>query len=67
MAFIVPILKPLPEDAARETAERMLAEYEDEMVRLNPRWFLPLGVNRRWWHFFSVKIEHPHTCTSEGR
>lgn len=35
------------------------AEYCDEMVRLNPRNFLPVGVLRRWWHW---KLQHPRTA-----
>lgn len=27
--------------------------------KTNPTWMLPLGVKRRWWHFF--KKEHPFT------
>lgn len=58
MRAITPYMKPVPPGADRATRERMFLEYVDELVRLNPRLYLPLGVKRRWWH---LKLEHPRT------
>ena len=61
MPYIPPI-KPLPPNADAETRRRAYWEYVDLCVATNPSWFLPVGVKKRWWHFF--KIEHPETSRS---
>lgn len=52
-------MKQLPLNANDETRRKMYNEYIDLYVAMNSSWFLPIGVRKRWWHFF--KIEHPRT------
>lgn len=52
-------MKSVPQGATKEQCQQMYWRYVDEMVALNPRSFLPVGVRKRWWHFF--KLEHPRT------
>lgn len=35
----------------------MYVEHVGEIVRCNRQYFLPPGVEKRWWHFF--KSEYP--------
>ena len=63
MPYIPPI-KPLPPNADADTRVRMYWEWVDECVDMNPSYFLPVGVKKRWWHF--LKIEHPETTRSRS-
>jgi hypothetical protein len=59
MRFVTVPFRPVPPYATWADRLRLYDEYVTELVSANPEHFLPLGVKRRWWHFF--KIEHPLT------
>lgn len=58
MIAVYPEMKPVPKGAGFEVRKQMYLDYVEELVRLNPDRFLPLGMRRRWWN---LKREHPLT------
>lgn len=56
--FIPPLL-PLDNSIYKKCRTQAYKDYCRLLVAANPGYFLPLGVKRRWWHFF--KKEHPLT------
>lgn len=56
--FIAPLL-PIDINLHKKCRTQAYKEYCRLLVAANPGYFLPLGVKRRWWHFF--KKEHPLT------
>jgi hypothetical protein len=56
--MIIPLI-PIRKDATEQERIEAHKAYCLELVSLFPRAFLPLGIKRRWYHFF--KQEHPLT------
>ena len=59
-------MRKVPADATPELRWKMYLEAQDELVRLNQSYFLPIGVRRRWWkpsHW--LMVEHPRTTLLE--
>jgi len=56
---ILPVMLPLPPDASPQLRDKMYVAYCMDLVRLNPRYYLALGVRKRWYHI--GKREHPLT------
>lgn len=54
-----PPIKPVPDDATQADRDRMLNEFKLAVVAMYPNCFLPVGVRKRWWHWF--KMQHPLT------
>jgi len=42
----------------------MYREHVAELVRFNPRSFLAPGVQQRWWHKLTGKLEYPKILLS---
>lgn len=55
----IPKMERVPDNASFAEREEAYRRYCLLLVELNPSFFLPIGVVKRWWHFF--KIEHPLT------
>jgi hypothetical protein len=58
---IRPEMKHVPNGASRRVREDMYLEYIEELVRLNPQRYLPIGQRKRWWN---LRLEHPRTSFS---
>lgn len=59
MKAVIPPIVRLPDNATAEEHRQQYIKSLEQLATMNPRFFLPLGVKWRWWHF--LKQEHPLT------
>lgn len=59
MTAIIPLLIPVSCDATEEHRMRVYRQYLEELVKYNPRSFLPPGVVKRWYHSLIGLNEYP--------